>query len=106
MDQLSLVLKALTALTLIAEKACEFILQGLKLVGVKEIKPEAKAMAVVVFTAFFCVLLNLDALPLAGVVFKYPFPWIGPLFTGILVGAGADILHVGKERFLKPSVQA
>jgi hypothetical protein len=91
-------------LMLIVEKLCEFVFQILALVGVKEIKPEAKAIAVTLFSVVMSFLLQLDVFPLLGMAFV--FPWLGPLFTGLLVGAGADLYHIGKERILKPTVSA
>ncbi len=88
----------------IVEKLCEFILQGLLLVGVKDVKPEAKAMAVAILTVVGCFLLQINVFPLLGVTFV--LPWLGTLFTGLLVGTGADILHIAKERLLAPKVKA
>jgi hypothetical protein len=91
-------------MTLVVEKFCEFVLQILVLVGVKEIKPEAKAITVVLVTVIACFAFSLDVFPLLGV--PLVFPWLGKVFTGLLIGAGADLYHLAKERVLVPKVKA
>jgi hypothetical protein len=47
-----------------------------------------------------CILYNADLLALVGLV--SPWPWIGSVITGIIIGRGANFVHDFSSRWLAP----
>lgn len=104
---LGTVVGLISVLSLVVERFCEFLYQLISLIFSKvgAINSAWKPLIVFVLSVVGCLLLSLDAFPAMGLYFAYPFPWIGSLMTGILVGSGADLLHLAKNK-LEPMVKA
>jgi hypothetical protein len=106
MDALGSSLALIGILSAIVEKLNEWIFQILANVGLATDKLKAwKPTLVFFFSVLACILLSLDVLPALGIYFVYPLPWLGYALTGVLVGGGADILHITKNK-LDPQVKA
>jgi len=103
MDLLGLVVSELTVLSAVIEAICETVFRILVNLGIKDLAAAWKPVLVMILSVVGCMGLSIDMLVQVGVVFAYP--WVGALFTGFLVGGGADILHLVKNG-ANPTVKA